>query len=466
MKRLPLRVLAALFAIALLAAACGDSDETSTDETTDTTEETADTTEEMAEGEVGSIVDGVAIGTSGFTIDTNECPSGWSNTQGVTDDEVLMGHSYVFSGALAAYGATSDGMKAWFEYQSTENPDAYGGRTVKLISKDDAYEPARVVTNVQELIENEGIFGVTTLAGTPGNLASYDYLNEQCVPHLLASSGHPAWGDPVNHPWSTPSFLSYTTEGGIWASHILAEQEAGRLPDPVRVATLTMNNDFGLAMLNGFKASVEDSGGKIEIVGDELFDPAAPNVTNEITTLGGTNADVAIVGTAGVTCTQAMQSVAESSWEPTLKIIAAVCTASFFEAAGETGDGWVQAGGGKDMKSSVFDDDTLIQEAREVFDDAGIDWQNNSNAGLALLYAIPTLKALEDANSLPGGITRTNAIIGARSADFQNGYYLDGIRWHMDGLDDVYAIEGSQLVRWTLDEDLGYAQQVNLDVPR
>jgi len=472
------RLLALLMAFGVLAAACGssvddavdaaedveDAAEDVVDDATDAAEDAVEDVEDavdeaMEDGEVGSIVDGVATGTAGFTIDTNACPDGWSNTQGVTDDEVLLGHSFIFSGTLAGYGAISDGMKAWFEAKSAEDPEAYGGRTVTLVAKDDGYEPARTVSNITELLEKDGIFAAASMAGTPNNLAVYDTLNDECVPHLFAATGHPAWGDPVNHPWTTPSFLSYTTEGQVWAQYILGLQDSGDLPNPTTVGNLTMNNDFGLAMLNGFKGAVDQSDGRIEIVGDELHDPSAPNLVNEITTLAGTDADVVIVGTAGVACTQGMTGVAESSWEPKEKIIAAVCFgAGQFEPAAAAGDGWVLTGGLKDIRSEQYDGDETVEEGRRIFDDAGVDWKQNANAGSALLYSIPTLEALKAANELPGGITRTNLVIGARALDFQHPYYADGIRWHMDGLDDAYTIEATQLVKHALNDDIGYAE--------
>jgi hypothetical protein len=36
--------------------------------------------------------------------------------------------------------------------------------------------------------------------GTQSTMKTYDNINAHCVPHLFAATGHPAWGDPVNHP--------------------------------------------------------------------------------------------------------------------------------------------------------------------------------------------------------------------------------------------------------------------------
>ena len=50
----------------------------------------------------------------------------------------------------------------------------------------------------------------------------------------MVHSGHPAWGDPVNHPWTVGYILAYNTEAILWGSYI--EQN---LPKGVKVAALS-----------------------------------------------------------------------------------------------------------------------------------------------------------------------------------------------------------------------------------
>ncbi|HUG74231.1 MAG TPA: hypothetical protein VMM81_00950 [Acidimicrobiia bacterium] len=55
------------------------------------------------------------------------------------------------------------------------------------------------------MIQSENVFSVTTL-GSPNTMATYDTLNDACMPQPFVQTGHPGWGDPENHP-STPSSL-------------------------------------------------------------------------------------------------------------------------------------------------------------------------------------------------------------------------------------------------------------------
>ena len=219
-----LRLLALLAAFVLVVAACGDSsdDGETTDETTDTTEETTDTTAEedgesmvdtsefddmeylTAEDQIALItakVDGgewgldgdILTGPAGYTLDLTECPGNWSNTGGVSDDSIKIGQSIAQSGTVAIYGTWTNGMNSYFQYINDEG--GIGGRNIEMETLDDAYEAARAVSNVDELISKD-VFTFGTILGTPMNLAVYDAINDACIPHLYLGSGHPAWGRP------------------------------------------------------------------------------------------------------------------------------------------------------------------------------------------------------------------------------------------------------------------------------
>ena len=123
------RIFAMLLALSLVAAACGDDDDSGT-ATDDTSTDGGD--DEPAEGEVE-----VATGT---LLNLDDCPSGWSETAGVTDDEITLYMSLPESGPVAALGGLDDGMRAWFDQM-----EPIDGRTVNLVSADDATRPSYMV---------------------------------------------------------------------------------------------------------------------------------------------------------------------------------------------------------------------------------------------------------------------------------------------------------------------------------
>ncbi|MFN0090084.1 MAG: ABC transporter substrate-binding protein [Acidimicrobiales bacterium] len=329
-----------------------------------------------------------------------------------------------------------------------------GGRKLTLLTKDDGYEAARVKANTDELLETGNLFALTTTADTPGNLAVYDKVNEECVPSLIVGSGHPAWGDPRDHPWIMSSFLSYSTEANIWGKYILDTLGKG-----ASVAALVMNNDFGLSMRSNFETFAKANGLSLRA---EVHDPAAPNVTNELTTLASSNADVAILMTTSSYCTQAFTAIAQSTWKPKVKLVSQTCAgiATFFKPAGETGRDWVLAGGNKELTDKAFANDPFVQTARATMEKAGLD-PANAQHGNGWWYAWGTAEVLRNAAKLPGGLTRTNTLLAMRSLDTHHPLMYDGIKFAQNGLKDSFTAEGAQLTRYTIEP----GQEVGAHVP-
>ena len=223
------------------------------------------------------------IGPAGFEIDLSACPSDWSDTEGIVDGKVLIGHTTAQSGTLAIYGNIGVGMTTYFDYVNENGGIGPDGLQLELSIKDDAYDPSLTQEYVDEFLDASKPFYITTL-GTPNTFSVQEQLNEQCVPQPFSMTGHPAWGDPLNFPWTTGLQLNYFTEGVLWGGWIeqnLADQA------PIKVAALVADNDFGLAYEKGFAEFVANSDSGI-IDPDVEFvrhDVAAATLTNEITTL-------------------------------------------------------------------------------------------------------------------------------------------------------------------------------------
>ena len=151
----------------------------------------------------------------------SSCPDDWSDTTGITDSQVRIGHTTAQSGNLAACGDIAYGWENYFNWINENGPILVSGspRDLVLVVKDDGYVAAQTIEFVDELIEAENVFSILTL-GSPNTLAVYDKINEECIPQPFVMTGHPAWGDPVNHPWTTGLQMSYSTESILWGAWI------------------------------------------------------------------------------------------------------------------------------------------------------------------------------------------------------------------------------------------------------
>jgi branched-chain amino acid transport system substrate-binding protein len=395
-------------------------------------------------GGYGIDADNILKGPAGFEIDLNACPADWSDTEGVADT-VKIGHTTALSGNLAAYGNIAAGMETYFDYVNTTGGIA--GVPIELIAKDDAYVATQTIELVDELLQSEKPFFINTL-GSPNTLAVYDTLNEKCVPHPFVMTGHPAWGDPVNHPWTNGDQMSYATEAILWGAWIRANM-ADQLP--VKVAGLVMDNDFGLAYEDGMQKFAD---GNPDVVSEFVavrHDPAAPTVTNEMTTIASEDPDVFIAMTAGNPCLLAVEEAGRSGMTDgdTVLFAPSVCkeAQSFMVPAGESADGWYIIGGGlKTSTDPQYADDPYISWMNETLIADGHDAMGQGNFATGYsLFAWPMVESMRIAAELPGGLTRTNLALAIRSLDLQFPTTLPGIKYALNGNDDAYPIEGSDI---------------------
>jgi branched-chain amino acid transport system substrate-binding protein len=92
------------------------------------------------------------------------------------------------------------------------------GRKVEFVRLDDAYEPPRAVQNARRLIQQEKVFAIFNTLGTPPNLAIWDYVNEQKVPHVFLATGASDWGADIGkHPYTIGWQPDYVTEAQVYA---------------------------------------------------------------------------------------------------------------------------------------------------------------------------------------------------------------------------------------------------------
>ena len=396
-------------------------------------------------------VDGDTVnGPAGMTIDLSACPADWSDTAGIADGQITIGHTTAQSGALAAYGNIGVGMGAYFDYVNANGGVGPDGLELNLIIKDDAYVATQTQELVAELLQTEDPFYITTL-GSPNTFAVQGTLNENCVPQPMSMTGHQAWGDPLNNPWTTGLQMSYATEALLWGSWIEQNMEPG-----TKVAALVMDNDFGLAYEQGFERFAEASD-VIDSVDFVRHDPAAATLTNEVTTLAAGGPDVFIAMTAGNPCVLAIQEAARAgiTVEADAYFMPSVCKAvsAYMAPAGEAAADWLIFGGGwKDSTDPQYESDTYIAWMNEQIDAAGLDSGVSLYASGFGQFGWSHVQALQIAAELDGGLTRTNFMIAQRALRMDHPALLEGINFGMNGADDAYLVEGSDLSRFNFDD--------------
>ena len=465
MKKLILLLLCILGAFSLMAAGCGsddgagvrsvnDSESSSSSSASSSSGSSSDSSsaasgasqssseanEETAAPTTGQVE--IAIGT---VLDLDECPDDWDPYEGVTDDgQIRIGISLPQSGQLASFGTIANGMQIYFDFVNDQLP--IGDYELVLIAKDDGYEAGRTVANIEEMLETENILGFAGVIGTPNNFAIRPITDEACVPQLLNLSGFPQWGDPANFPWTVGNILNYVTETEIWCQHIVAELGQG-----ATVAALFMNNDFGKTYQQTLQGC-EDRG-DIDLIAEELHDPAAPDVTNEMTTLIASGADVFVAGTTAAFCPQTVGTLASvPSWRP-MFFMSYTCNnlpayfapvQDFAETLQKEGSGVLIANYSKICGDPRYENDPSMVLTRMVLEDySDVTCEDGQYSG-GIFFAQVVVDILRAAHDLPGGVNRVNVMKATWNLTTLNDNLLGG-RIILDGTNDAYVTEAAQI---------------------
>ena len=116
---------------------------------------------------------------------------------GVTDKQVLVGQFAAFSGPAAQLGERLKiGIDAYFKTVNAQG--GVHGRQLKLVTRDDGYEPDKSKLAVKALIEQDQVFALIGSVGTPTGIAAVPLLTEAKVPLVGMFTGAEALRAPFN----------------------------------------------------------------------------------------------------------------------------------------------------------------------------------------------------------------------------------------------------------------------------
>src|SRR5215467_369097 len=230
---------------------------------------------------VGALLVALACGT---TQGTSNNTGAAQNVPGVTDSSILIGTTQPLSGAASAYATISAGSTAYFKYLNDKG--GINGRKITYTVDDDAYDPAKSVPLVRQLITQDNVFAIFNELGTPVNLATRPYINQQKVPDLFVATGSSHWGSEYKqYPWTIGYQPDYVSEAKIYAKDILANHPSAK------IGILYQNDDYGKDYVNGLKAGLGSKADSM-IVDTETYEANAADVSSQTAGIKAKGADL------------------------------------------------------------------------------------------------------------------------------------------------------------------------------
>jgi len=436
------RFLALTAVLALVLAACGDG--------RDDDDSSAGGGDDNGESEDGA--------GDGFEIDTVNCGVD-PGTVEITGGTIKFGTSLPQSGTYAAFSSILRGQQAYIDYLNAEKGGVDIGGTkyqIELVAKDDAYAAEQTFSNVQSLVDDDDVFGLFNVVGTKNNLAIRDYVNETCVPNLLAATGSPAWGNP-EYPWLLGTFLvPYPLEMVAFVDY-LENQKAD-----ATIAVLRADDDFGQSYSETLKALIADT--ELTIVDEQGYDPETGEVASQVTSLAATNADAFVLGATLLACPTALNEVAASGWQP-ITYMSGTCTSkTLMTIAGASGDAVLSVTPLMDPNDPQWaDNDAMVLYKEKVAQYAPAD----TDVGNGIVaYGWTAAAALEELLSRVEDPTRLGVMQAARTLSDVSGIglQLPDSTWSV-GEDDWFLGENFDLVQYVAADGFFMVAGERLDLP-
>lgn len=204
-------------------------------------------TGEIIDPETGEVIDpetGEIIGTTGDTTGSTESDTGGDTGQdtpsdtdgdtptdeggapsggdatGVTDDSITIGiHAPITGAAPVPSQSFERGKSLYFEFMEREGK-SLSGRDVRVVSRNDNYQPSQAVAVCKEMVEQEKAFLLFGVAGTDQIQACARYANSVRVPYL--SGGVTEIGVDTL-PFYFAMWMSYKQQGPLLADMMAAK---------------------------------------------------------------------------------------------------------------------------------------------------------------------------------------------------------------------------------------------------
>lgn len=204
------------------------------------------------------------------------------NAQGVTDDEILIGHLGPQTGPAAIYDLVRKGIDSHFDYVNENG--GVNGRKLKLIAYDDQYLPAQGVQLAQKLVEEDKVFAMLGNTGT-SNIAAYqDYVVDKGVPLALVSVGAIDFFDPPVKNMLGSGILNYRLEAEIFLNYAVNELGAEK------IALAYQEDDFGEEGYQGILEAIEKYP-EVEIVEEVTFLASDTEFSSQAQKISAANPD-------------------------------------------------------------------------------------------------------------------------------------------------------------------------------
>lgn len=280
--------------------------------------------------------------------------SGSADDKAGSDGAIVVRGSFPFSGPLALYGTASKGMNAAFA--SANASGGIGGREIDYKAADDAYDPARAVSNTQRFLQNDKANVIVTFGAV--GISAVPLATQSKTPHLVFA-GNSSLSNVKKQPFSRGVYPDIRNESGIIASSVVEQNPNAK------IGALLLNNEIGTEYLDGIKQALGTKNAK-NLVKSLTYEPTDAEVSSQITQMRGAGVDTLISVVTGAAGIQMLKYMDQIDWAPQVFIYGPnTGIKASMSRVGAGADGVSAAQWLRDPLDTRFADDAALDQYRK-----------------------------------------------------------------------------------------------------
>ncbi len=233
-----------------------------------------------------SIVQGAAASVAAGAVGFRSGPAFGQATQGVTDNEILIGALGQLSGPFAFIGAPGrDNMQLAID--KINEAGAINGRKLRMIFEH-ASTPAESVAAAKKLNENDKVFVLVIATGSTGAAAAADYVRADGIPTYNTVGATPI----IRNPFARNVFHGTITDAG-GSGQGMIDIAFRAVPNATKIGILAGTYAFPQSHLAEIQPRLAKRGG-VEVV-VEQFDAAARDYTAQLISFARQRVQVVLI---------------------------------------------------------------------------------------------------------------------------------------------------------------------------
>jgi len=261
-----------------------------------------------------------------------------SKVPGVTDDEVVIGMSCPMSGPAALWAAMYLGNSAWAQHINEQG--GIHGRKIKILVKDDGYNPSRALANFKEMKDSVLAFGC--IIGSATANASKDFLLESKVPVVHIHANPRIWmglpRESINHLFI--AYPDYIDEADAITKFAVTEMGI------TKIALFGQNDDWGKSAKIGIERALSTLKGKASLVGFIPYELTDRALATHALKLKDTGAEAVVIYGAPTQASLIVREMAKIGYQPKIFTANPLGDPLMYKITGELWEGAYPAASG------------------------------------------------------------------------------------------------------------------------